>query len=63
MKAALLCLKGLLTFTENKSANIDTAIKLMNDALAIDPNFNLAKVSRQALESQKAQQAATSSKN
>lgn len=57
MKAALLCLKGLLTFTENRTANVDAAIKLMNDALAIDPNFNLAKVSRQGLESQKAQQA------
>ena len=56
MKAALLYLKGLLTFTENKAANMDAALKLMNDALAIDPNFNLAKVSRQALESQKAQQ-------
>ncbi|WP_299519559.1 hypothetical protein [Winogradskyella sp.] len=58
MKAALLCLKGLLTFSENKTANIDAAIQLMNDALAIDPNFNLAKISRQGLESQKAQQAA-----
>jgi len=55
MKAAIFYLKGLLTFTENKSANMDAALKLMNDALAIDPNFNLAKVSRQALESQKAQ--------
>jgi len=58
MKAALLCLKGLLTFSENKIANMDSAIKLMNDALAIDPNFNLAKVSREALEAQKAQQTA-----
>ena len=57
MKAALLCLKGLLTFSENKASNMDAAIQLMNDALAIDPNFNLAKVSRQALESQKAQKA------
>ncbi|BAO75710.1 hypothetical protein [Winogradskyella sp. PG-2] len=63
MKAALLCLKGLLTFTENKTSNIDAAIKLMNDALAIDPNFNLAKVSRQALESQKAQLATGTKKN
>lgn len=66
MKAALYCLKGLLTFSENKTANIDAALKLMNDALAIDPNFNLAKVSRQALESQKAQlaqQAAAAKKN
>ena len=63
MKAALICLKGLLVFSENKTANIDASIKLMNDALAIDPNFNLAKVSRQALESQKAQQAAAAVKN
>ncbi|EDP70993.1 hypothetical protein FBALC1_00877 [Flavobacteriales bacterium ALC-1] len=63
MKAALYCLKGLLTFSENKTANIDAALKLMNDALAIDPNFNLAKVSRQALESQKAQLAAAAKKN
>lgn len=54
MKAALLYLKGLLTYSENKTANIDPALKLMNDALTIDPDFNLAKVSRQALESQKA---------
>ena len=57
MKAALLYLKGILTFSENKSDNIDAAIKQINEALTIDPNFNLAKVSRQALESQKAQQA------
>ena len=55
MKAALLFLKGLLTFTEDKSANMDAALKLINEALDIDPNFNMAKVSRQALESQKAQ--------
>ncbi len=58
MKAALLCLKGMLIFSEDRTANMNDAIQLMNDALAVDPNFNLAKVSRQALESQKAQQAA-----
>jgi len=63
MKAALHYLKGLLTYSENKTANMDAALKLMNDALAIDPNFNLAKVSRQALESQKAQQVAAEKKN
>tara|TARA_R110002049_G_C9101385_1_gene557045 strand:+ start:185 stop:892 length:708 start_codon:yes stop_codon:yes gene_type:complete len=62
MKAALAYLKGLLTFTENKTANMDAALKLMNDALAIDPNFNLAKISREALEAQKAQQAAAQKK-
>jgi len=63
MKAAIFYLKGLLTFNENKTANIDAALKLMNDALAIDPNFNLAKISREALEAQKAQQAAAQNKN
>jgi len=63
LKAAFLCLNGLLVFTEDKNKNIDAALKLMNDALAIDPNFNLAKVSRQALESQKAQLATGASKN
>ena len=63
MKAALMYLKGIMIFTENKTANVDAAIKLMNDALAIDPNFNMAKVSRQALENQKAQQAAAANKN
>ncbi|REG89181.1 hypothetical protein [Winogradskyella sediminis] len=57
MKAALMYLKGLLTFTENKETNMDAALKFMNDALAIDPNFNLAKISREALEAQKAQRA------
>ena len=57
MKASLLYLKGLLSFTENNTENIDSALKFMNDALAIDPNFNLAKISREALEAQKAQRA------
>ena len=63
MKAALLCLKGLLKFRENSKDNVDAAIQLMNDALAIDPNFNLAKISRQGLENQKAQLAAEAKKN
>lgn len=58
MKAALMYLNGLLKFSENKTANIDIALKFMNDALAIDPNFNLAKISREALEAQKASAAA-----
>lgn len=63
MKAALTYLKGIMLFTENKTANIDTSIKLMNDALAMDPNFNMAKVSRQALENQKAQLSTAANKN
>lgn len=55
LKAAFTCLKGLVVFNEDQNANIDAALKLMNDALAIDPNFNLAKISRQALETRKTQ--------
>lgn len=55
LKAAFLYLKGLILFRENKTANINTALKLMNDALEIDPKFNLARISREALEAQKAQ--------
>jgi len=55
LKAALLCLKGLTLFTENQTTNLDAALKLMNDALAIDSNFNLARLTREALEKRKAQ--------
>ena len=55
LKAALYYLKGIVLFKENQTANLDQALKLVNDALAIDPNFNMAKLSREALESKKAQ--------
>ncbi|NRD18418.1 hypothetical protein HNV08_00035 [Winogradskyella eckloniae] len=63
MKAALLYLNGLLKFNENNVANTDAALQLFNEALAIDPNFNMAKISREALEAQKAKRAATEKKN
>jgi len=53
MKAAFIYLKGLLTFKENKEENIDKAIALMSEALALAPNFNLAKISIDALNAQK----------
>jgi len=53
MKAAFIYLKGLLTFKENKEKNIDKAITLMDEALEIAPNFNLAKISIDALNAQK----------
>ena len=53
MKAAFIYLKGLLTFKENKEENIDKAIALMDEALALAPNFNLAKISIDALNAQK----------
>ena len=55
LKAALLYLKALNLFKENQTANLDASLKLVNDALAIDPNFNMAKRTREALEAKKAQ--------
>lgn len=63
LKAAFLYLDGIVTFSENRATNMDAALKLLNDALAIDPNFNMAKISRQALEQQKAQKAQNATKN
>jgi tetratricopeptide (TPR) repeat protein len=53
MKAAFIYLKALVRFKENKSLNIDAAIEIMDEALVIAPNFNLAKISKEALLSQK----------
>ena len=52
LKAAFLHLKGLLTFSVDKG-KIDEAIAFVDEALKIDPNFNLASLSRQALETKK----------
>ena len=52
LKAAFLHLKGLVQFNKNKE-DIDSAIASMDEALKIDPNFNLASLSKQALESRK----------
>ena len=56
MKAAFIYLKGLVRFKENKTLNIDVAIEIMDEALAIAPNFNLAQISKDALLSQKTTQ-------
>lgn len=52
LKAAFMHLKGLMQFNKNKE-DIDAAIVFMDEALKIDPNFNLASLSKQALESRK----------
>jgi tetratricopeptide (TPR) repeat protein len=49
IKAAFLYLKGLLKFKENKETNTDAAIAILDEALVIAPNFNLAKISKDAL--------------
>jgi len=51
LKAAFYHLKGLADFNQNK--NIDEAIASIDEALKIAPNFNLASLSKQALESRK----------
>ena len=53
MRAAFTYLKGLVKINEDREKNIDEAIKIMNEALEIAPNFNLAKISIEALNSQK----------
>ncbi|MBT8245243.1 MAG: hypothetical protein HKP48_07010 [Winogradskyella sp.] len=53
LKAAFNYIKALAVFQENQT-NVDPALKFINDALAIDPNFNMAKRTREALEAKKA---------
>ncbi|AWX44844.1 hypothetical protein HME9304_01849 [Flagellimonas maritima] len=52
LKAAFYHLKGLVEYNQDKE-NIDSAIASIDEALKIDPNFNLASLSKQALESRK----------
>lgn len=49
LKAGLLYLKAIVTYSENKDANQEIALATLNRALAIDPNFNMAKISKEAL--------------
>lgn len=52
LKAAFLHLKGLMKYNSNKD-DIDGALALIDEALTLDPNFNLASLSKQALTSRK----------
>ena len=52
LKAAFYHLKGLVTYNTDKN-KIEEAIANIDEALKIDPNFNLASLSKQALESRK----------
>ncbi|WP_435313548.1 hypothetical protein [Cellulophaga fucicola] len=56
LKAAFLHLKALVQYN-NDQANPDAALVLINEALAIAPNFNLASLSKQAIEARKAEAA------
>ena len=52
LKGAFIHLKGLVQYNMDKNS-IDEAIATIDEALALDPNFNLASLSKQALESRK----------
>ncbi len=52
LKGAFIHLKGLVMYNMDKNS-IDEAIATIDEALALDPNFNLASLSKQALESRK----------
>ena len=49
LKAAFTYLKALVIYNEDNTNNIETALATLNHALVIDPNFNLAKISKDAL--------------
>ena len=53
LKAALTYLKALILFNMNEVDNLDPAIALLDQALAMDANFNLAKLSKDALVARK----------
>lgn len=49
LKAAFLYLKALVNFNENKEENVGSSLVILNHALVEDPNFNLAKITKDAL--------------
>ena len=53
MKAAFIYLKGLVKINEDRENNIDQTIAIMQEALTEAPNFNMAKISIDALTAQK----------
>ncbi|RZW47133.1 MAG: hypothetical protein EX263_08955 [Flavobacteriaceae bacterium] len=53
IKAAFLYLKGLVKYREAPNTNIEAAIAILDEALAVSPEFNLAKISKDALNAQR----------
>lgn len=52
LKAAFIHLKALAQYNKDRT-DLDGAVALIDEALAIDPNFNLASLSKQALVARK----------
>lgn len=63
LKAAFVHLKALVEFNKDQKNNIDAAIKLLDEAMTISPNFNLANLSKDALLKRKETPAETKPKN
>lgn len=55
LRAAFLYLKGLLNFKEDEDNNIDSAIEILDEALAIAPNFVEAIMTKNGLNTMKQQ--------
>ncbi len=53
LKGALTYMKALIMFNLNQTDNLDSAINMLNEAVTMDANFNLAKLSKEALEARK----------
>ncbi len=49
LKAAFTYLKALVNYNEDTANNVESAIAILNHALVMDPNFNLARISKDAL--------------
>ena len=53
IKAAFHYLKALVKFRENPEANIDATIAIFDEALALEPEFRIVQLSKEALIAQK----------
>jgi len=54
LKTAFIYLRGLVELRKDQN-NLDGALVYINQALGMDPNFNMARISRDALENRKKQ--------
>jgi hypothetical protein len=54
LQGALTYMKALIVFNMNQTDNLDQAITLLSEAIAMDANFNVAQLSKDALEARKA---------
>lgn len=55
LKAALTYMKALVLYNMNQKDNLDQAIKMLDEAMTMAPNFNLARLSKDALVAQNQQ--------